>query len=162
MLTSRRIDLHRRAADWFEGNDLILHAEHLDKADQPGAAQAYLDAARQEAETHRHERARQLVVRAQQLDSTPQVQFELACTKGDLLRDLGSTEDSIVSFQQSLELAEGDDQVCRANIGLSGGLRIVDRYDEAFSALDEAQKYANGLNHYRLTPVELGEWFSMY
>ena len=45
MLRSRRRELHRRAAEWCEGRDAALRAEHLDRADDPGAPRAYLAAA---------------------------------------------------------------------------------------------------------------------
>ena len=37
LLKSRRRELHRRAADWFAERDPVLHAEHLDRAEDPGA-----------------------------------------------------------------------------------------------------------------------------
>ena len=40
MLRPRRAELHRRAAGWFEADDLVLFAEHLDKAEERGAAKA--------------------------------------------------------------------------------------------------------------------------
>ena len=35
LLRSRRRELHRRAADWFDERDPVLHAEHLDRAEDP-------------------------------------------------------------------------------------------------------------------------------
>ena len=37
LLKAKRRELHRRAAVWFAERDLTLHAEHLDRADDPGA-----------------------------------------------------------------------------------------------------------------------------
>ena len=42
---SRRRELHRAAAGWYGERDLPLKARHLDIADAPGAAEAYLAAA---------------------------------------------------------------------------------------------------------------------
>ena len=38
LLKARRRELHRRAADWFAGRDLVLRAEHLDRAEDPASA----------------------------------------------------------------------------------------------------------------------------
>ncbi|HYZ26424.1 MAG TPA: adenylate/guanylate cyclase domain-containing protein [Geminicoccaceae bacterium] len=46
LLRARRRELHLRAAGWFAERDLVLWAEHLDRAEDPGAPRAYLAAAR--------------------------------------------------------------------------------------------------------------------
>jgi class 3 adenylate cyclase len=46
LLRSRRRELHQRAAEWYADRDPVLRAEHLDRAEDPKAAQAYLAAAR--------------------------------------------------------------------------------------------------------------------
>ena len=45
LLRSRRRELHLQAAKWFADQDLTLHAQHLDRAEDAGAADAYLRAA---------------------------------------------------------------------------------------------------------------------
>jgi predicted ATPase len=57
LLKARRRDLHRRAAAWFAERDLTLHAEHLDRAEDPAAPAAYLAAARVRAGEYRYEQA---------------------------------------------------------------------------------------------------------
>ena len=44
LLHKRRRALHARAAEWFASRDGVLAAEHFDRADDPRAAAAYLDA----------------------------------------------------------------------------------------------------------------------
>ena len=51
----RRRELHRRAAAWFAARDPVLHAEHLDRAEDPAAPRAYLAAARAQAAAYRYE-----------------------------------------------------------------------------------------------------------
>ncbi len=145
MLRPQRTELHRRAAAWFQGGDPVLHAEHLDKAEEPGAAEAYLDAARQEAKTHRHERAIRLVERALQLDSVPEVRFDMTCVHGDLLRELGQADQSITAFGQALEAATKEVQICRANVGLAEGLRIGARYRDGLERLTAAEVAAEAI-----------------
>ena len=42
LLKGQRCELHRQAAQWYSGRDSVLYAEHLDKAGDSGAANAYL------------------------------------------------------------------------------------------------------------------------
>jgi len=53
LLRSRRRELHQRAAEWYADRDPVLHAEHLDRAEDPKAAQAYLAAARSQVSDYR-------------------------------------------------------------------------------------------------------------
>jgi tetratricopeptide (TPR) repeat protein len=145
MLTPRRTELHRRAAAWFDGEDPILHAEHLDKADEPGAAPAYLDAAIGEAQKRRYEPARRLVERALELETPQQVRFDLICQHGDILRELGQADQSITAFETAIDITAGDDQSCRANIGLAEGLRIRGRQREGLACLSIAEAAAEAL-----------------
>ncbi len=61
---------------------------------------------------------------------------------GQLLHDQGWIGMSMKAYRSALEVAEGDAERCRALIGLAGGMRIIDAYDDAFEALDEAQSLA--------------------
>lgn len=63
LLRARQRELHRRAAGWFKSRDETLYAEHLDRADDPGAAAAYLAAARSQAAQYRAGTALRLVER---------------------------------------------------------------------------------------------------
>jgi len=143
MLRPRREELHRRAAQWFQNDDPILRAEHLDKADDPEAATAYLVAADLEAGFHRHERARQLTERGLQLEGPPDVHFDLTCRHGDLLRETGQAEASLAAFGAALEAVSTDDQTCRANIGMAEGLRITAKYSEGLEYASAAVNAAN-------------------
>ena len=61
LLKSRRAELHLRAADWFAKRDLILHARHLDLAEDPGAPEAYLLAVPRPGEMYQYDQALPLV-----------------------------------------------------------------------------------------------------
>ena len=61
LLKSRRRELHRAAAAWFAGRDAVLRAEHLDRAEAPDAAAAYLEAAKGQIAEFRYESARRLI-----------------------------------------------------------------------------------------------------
>ena len=142
VLKSKRQALHQLAAAWFADTDPRLAAEHLDAAGDPAAAAAYLRAAQAEAGQYRYERALALAERGLALADERPVKHGLACLRGDILRELGRTADSVDAFRQCVELADGARERCHAFIGIAAGLRVLDRYDEALAALAEAEAAA--------------------
>ena len=70
-------------------------AEHLDRGQRPAeAADAYLEAARSQFGRHRHDEALLLAERGAALAPEGTTGAALARLRGDLLRELGRTEDS--------------------------------------------------------------------
>jgi class 3 adenylate cyclase/tetratricopeptide (TPR) repeat protein len=138
LLRSRRRELHRQAADWFRSRDLMLCAQHLDRGDDDGASRAYLEAARAQAAEYRTERALRLVERGVVLARNRADLSALHLLRGEILHDLGSISESIAAFEQALSVADVDIERCRAWLGLAAGLRVTDRFDEAFAMLDKA------------------------
>jgi class 3 adenylate cyclase/tetratricopeptide (TPR) repeat protein len=143
LLKSRRRELHRRAAALFAGRDPVLHAEHLDRAEDPGAPRAYLEAARAQAGAYRTEAALALVERGVALAHERADVFALTCYRGEVLHDLGRIVESMNAYRDALEAADDDGERCRAWRGLAAGMRITDRFDEAFAALDAAEALAS-------------------
>ena len=88
---SRRQDLHARAAQWFDQRDPGLYAQHLQMAEDPRAAEAFLDAARGEAARRQYQRACSLAERGLALSPPPAVYQALAHLHADVLRELGET-----------------------------------------------------------------------
>jgi tetratricopeptide (TPR) repeat protein len=142
LLRSRRRELHRRAAEWFRSRDLTLWAEHLDRAGDAGAPRAYLEAARAQAAEYRTERALRLVERGVALAKEAGDVSALSVFRGELLHDLGSIEDSMTAFEQASSAANTEAARCQAWIGLAAGMRVTDRFDEAFALLDRAAALA--------------------
>jgi tetratricopeptide (TPR) repeat protein len=142
LLKARRRELHQRAAEWFADRDPVVRAQHLDRAGDPAAARAYIEAARSQAAGYDYQSARSLVERGLAVATTRADQYTLTCLHGDLLHDLGSVETSIEVYRKGLEIAETDAERCRAWLGLAAGMRVTDAFDEAFLALDEAQAAA--------------------
>ncbi|MGH6902594.1 MAG: adenylate/guanylate cyclase domain-containing protein, partial [Geminicoccaceae bacterium] len=139
LLKARRRELHRRAAEWFAGRDLVLRAEHLDRAEDPVAPQAYLEAARAQAADYRYERACGLTERGLALAAEPAERFALTCLQGDILHDLGAMPDSRAAYERALEAAADDRQRASAWIGLAAVKRVTEDLDGAFADLDRAQ-----------------------
>lgn len=141
LLKSQRHELHRLAAEWFDGRDSILHAEHLDRADDNAASDAYLKASQEQAGLYRHERALQLVRRGFEI-SPGEMGFQLSCFEGELLQILGSVKESIEVYQRAKEFAQDDLNRCSALLGIAEGLSITQAHEEMIEVLQEAEKLA--------------------
>ena len=136
--TSKRA-LHTKAAQFFHNRDPVLHAEHLERAGDPGAAAAWSSAAKSLAERYRDARAAEAVKRGLLVAESDVDRFALTCFSGDLQRRLGDPSDSESMFQQALELASTDPQRCQALIGIAAADRLLARDDDGVQALDRAQ-----------------------
>jgi tetratricopeptide (TPR) repeat protein len=145
LLRSRRLDLHTAAARWYAGRNAVLEARHLGAAGSPDAFAAYMRAARAEADSYRIEHALELTGRAIAFAVGEHERCDLFLLRGELQRDHGQTEKSVQSFGEALHLAQDDSQRLRAWIGIAGGLRILDIYDRALSALANAERLALAL-----------------
>jgi DNA-binding SARP family transcriptional activator len=139
---AQRRELHSKAALWFSGRDAVLHAEHLDRADDERAAQAYLDAALLQAAEHRHDVAARLAGRGCELAAQHGPRFGLACARADALYDLGSMAHARDAYNVALALASDDVERCRAWFGLASVLRVLDDLDGAEAALASAEQAA--------------------
>jgi class 3 adenylate cyclase/tetratricopeptide (TPR) repeat protein len=139
LLRARRRELHLRAAAWFVERDLVLHAEHLDRAEDPAAPQAYLAAARAQAADYHDERARALAERGLAIATDLADRFALTCLRGEILHDLGMMPEARVTYERALEAAAVDGQRTRAWLGLAAVKRVTEDLDGAFADLALAQ-----------------------
>jgi predicted ATPase len=139
---SLRKRLHTRAAEWFSERDATLVAEHLDRAQDVQAAQAYLRAARIQASEYHNDAALRLVRRGLLLHCSAATWHELVCLEAELLQEAGAIDDSIAAYWRAFERAETPVQRCRVWTGIAAGLRVQDRYEEALDLLDRAQSVA--------------------
>ncbi|RZL85953.1 MAG: adenylate/guanylate cyclase domain-containing protein [Variovorax sp.] len=144
-LKSTRRELHRRCAQLFAEDEPVLRAEHLDKAESPDAAEAYLGAARKEADRFRPNAALRLADRGAELALTQSLGCALALMQGEMLRETGQSKKSIVAFQSALDLAELDEQRCQAWMGIAAGHRVTGELPLAMDALSHAQPIAEQL-----------------
>ena len=144
LLSGRRGDLHGRAAIWFADRDAVLEAEHLDRADRPEAAAAYLRAARQQAGLYRFDGARQQLARGLELATESTLRFALARQLGELEHDAGNMPASLRAYEMALTLAQSALERCHALIGLAAVKRVTDDLAGALVDLDAAQVAADG------------------
>jgi class 3 adenylate cyclase/tetratricopeptide (TPR) repeat protein len=142
LLHASRRELHRKAALWYEGRDPALVAEHLDRAEDGRAADAYLVAARAEASAMRTESALALVTRGRQLPAAAAVRFALAALAGELYGRIGHAAESIGAFESALDAAANDRERAVAWIGVASGHRMQSAIAKGLAALDAAEEHA--------------------
>lgn len=142
LLRARRRELHRLAADWFAGQDPMLRAQHLDRAEDRGAPLAYLEAATAQRVAYHADTALRLVERGLELAQADAERHALTCLKGELLRDLGDIAGSIATYRDAIAAAPDEGELCQAQLGLAGGLRVNEGLAEALALLDAAQPLA--------------------
>ncbi|CAN5366328.1 adenylate/guanylate cyclase domain-containing protein [soil metagenome] len=141
----RRRQLHARAATWFSTRDKALRAQHLDLAGDPGAAQAYGEAADAEWNAYRHDQALDLNARALALADEGDAKTALAIRRGEMLAETGKIAESLSVWVDALAGTADPSLRCRALIGYAHSLRSADRLAEAEEALEEAQSIAEAL-----------------
>ncbi|MEA2727307.1 MAG: hypothetical protein QOF70_1782 [Acetobacteraceae bacterium] len=143
LLKSRRRELHRQAAVWFaDRGDLILRAQHLDRAESAEAAQAHLTAAQAQCTAYHYEAALHLIERGIVLARDAAGRSPLICCKGDILHDLGAIADAKRAYEDAVAAAAGDAERCRAWIGLAAIKRMTDDLPGAGDDLDRAERVA--------------------
>ncbi len=145
ILTAPRSRLHLKAAEWFEDSDLVLRAEHLRMAEDPGAAMAYLAAARSELTKYRYDQALSMLATGKLLAAEPADRVGLALTLGEAQHDIGALDEARAAFAEALDAAEDDTARCRAWLGLAGVKRITEDLDGALADLDSAEAAARRL-----------------
>ena len=146
LLHSARRALHGRAAAWYQGRDPVLRAEHLERADDARAAEAFLDAARAEAKALHTDVALRLAQRGARIARADAVAFVLEILAGRLARDLGDAQGSVAAFGRALARAGDEAHRCRALVGIAAGHRLTSAAEAGFAALDAAEPIAQRLH----------------
>ncbi len=141
LLQANRQELHRKAADWYDGRDAILHARHLDRSGAKEAAPAYLAAARQSTEQYHYDQSLDLIDRALEISEEAD-RASLALYRGELLLTAGRGEEAVDAYRHAEELAKEDLDRCDALIGQAAGLRLTGGRAEAMDILSRAEAIA--------------------
>ena len=144
LLKSRRRQLHARAADWYRDRDPTVAAEHLERAGDPLAADAFLHAGKVEANRFRYEQALYLVGRGTALARTESQAYRLSVARAGLLLEMGRGHDALAAWRETLDLAATDADRCRAHLGCAAAMRLVDMATDGFTALEHAEQMAVG------------------
>ncbi|MFO1122908.1 MAG: adenylate/guanylate cyclase domain-containing protein [Hyphomicrobiales bacterium] len=138
----RRRNLHLSAASYFAELSPVLRAEHLDRAEDPAAAAAYLAAAELEARSYRLDQAIAMARRGLTLAPSAEDTVRIGLTLGRLLLNTGEAGPARVAFESALQAADGSLDRCRALVGMAAANRVLSAIDEALAALDAAQPLA--------------------
>ena len=139
LLEVKKREIHQRVAEWFENVDYVLRAEHLDRAENPDAVDAYRHAAEIESKQFRFERALQLIGRGREIATDDGDAFRLLMLEGTCQSDIGNPAEAVEIYRQAQDVATNDVGQCHAWIGLASGMRLVDDYDQALATLDRAE-----------------------
>ena len=101
LLRARRRELHRRAADWFAATDPVLHAQHLDRADDDARAAAPIfDAALAQRTAYFTEAALRLIERGLEIAKKRARRSPRAhLSQGRTATDLGDIAASIDTYR---------------------------------------------------------------
>lgn len=142
ILTAARARWHLKAAEWFQGGDRALYAEHLELAGDRRAPGAYLEAAREEAASYRYAAAIALLTKGKAQAEDPADRVGLALALGEAKHDTGALEEARAAFEEGLATAQDDASRCRALLGLAGVKRISEDLEGALADLDAAQSVA--------------------
>ena len=142
LLKEQRLGLHRRAADYFQNHDPLLYAGHLERAQDSAAPRAYLNAALIQASGYHFDQVLRLTGRGIELASIDADLFDLLILQADTMLGLGMVEESIMGFEEALKYAVSNKDMCKAQLGLAGGMRLADRYNDALHGLNIVEKTA--------------------
>ncbi len=148
-----RRHLHRRAAAWFRERDAVLYAEHLERAQDQGAAAAYLAAASARAKTYQTDHALELIQRGLALTQDPAIRYGLIHLQAELFLATGALVEAAEKFSKALGLATTDIQRCRAWIGLAECENTRDGFDQVLEILDQAERAAATDDHAELAQI---------
>lgn len=159
LLTPRRREWHRRAAEWFANREPVSHAEHLSQAEDPSAPQAYIVAAKSEAVAYHYEQALALVDRGLADATDRPDRYALSVLRAEILQSLGQPREAIDVLRETLTLAETADEKRPLWISIAASCRLLGDPEAGVQALDEAEALGSGaedrqqaqIHYYRAT-----------
>ncbi|MBA2491608.1 MAG: AAA family ATPase [Gammaproteobacteria bacterium] len=153
--SARRMQSHRLIAACLEraygARVTEIAAElalHFQQARAYAKAVTYLrQAAASAMASYAYREAMDYLARALTLPSDDSQRYELINLKGECLRDLGLTRESVAAFKAALELAVHAADKTRAWLGVAASQQIADRHYEALEALRHAEGAMAGQDH---------------
>ena len=122
------------------------YAEHLDRAEDPSAARAYLRAAEAEAAAYRLESANSLVTRGLELATGGGDQVQLGLAAGRLRLDAGQANPARDAYATAVAAATEAIDRCKGLIGLAAAYRVLADLDRAMENLAAAEATAAAMD----------------
>ncbi|MGF1508124.1 MAG: AAA family ATPase [Myxococcota bacterium] len=145
LLTRRRRELHREAAQWFDHRDLELAAEHYERAQDERAPAAYERAAENLRRSLRTQDALRICQKGLSL-ARGSDWTNLTNLLGEIHLDLGDMTKAREAFEAVLSSRTEDDGRARAWLGRAGVRRITDDLVGARKDVDAAEEVARQSN----------------
>ncbi len=142
LLKRERTALHERAAAWFRERDPTLYAQHLDRAEHPGAAEAYCRAAEAQAAAFHFRSATGLAARGLEIAPDDEVRAKLHWVNGNVQKGRGETRLAIEAYERAASLTGDVKTRCRAMIGMGHCLRDLGEYERGIEVLERAEREA--------------------
>ncbi len=142
LLTSRRRELHRRAAAHFGADRPQLRAEHLLRAADPSAGEAFLEAAAHALRSLRPDAAAALAARGVESHPPVPVLADLLTLQGDALREAGRTRDAVPPLLAACALDVDAARIDRARLACVEVFRVTGEIPRALALLDEVERSA--------------------
>ena len=149
-LSNQKKELHIRAAQWYQGRDSILTAQHLDLGQSPKAARSYLEAAYDCEQRFQFARGLPLIERALKLTTGTGEKYRLTCLKASMTREIGKADHARELYETALTMTEDETLRCQALIGMASCNRWMGRGEESATILQETEKTALSISEYHL------------
>lgn len=143
---ARQRSLHLELAALYRDHDPALSAQHLYRADDPGAFDMMLRAIRDKLAEHQFEAALELTAECSANDSTRYSSFTLALLQSHATAGLGQMAQARRSYQHALMLAGRAQEKIDAVVGLATTLNILEELDEEERLLDETLPLARSID----------------
>ena len=137
--------LHLELAALYREHDPALSAQHLYRADDPGAFDMMLRAIRDRLAEHQFEAALELTAECSANDSTRYSSFTLALLQSHATAGLGQMAQAKRCYQHALMLAGRPQERIDAVVGLATTLNILEELDEEERLLDETLPLAHSI-----------------
>lgn len=150
LLRPRRRVLHERAAQWWQQRDLLLHAQHLLRAESDAAASAFLAAARHLRAEHRYPQVRAACAAGRTAPGAAALQFDLLAEEAYAQQQDAAVPDSVETYRDALACATQPRQACQAWLGIAQAYRVVGPHADALAASDQAHELALAIGDPRL------------
>lgn len=141
LVGDQRRHLHRAAAAWFAATDPVLHARHLERAEDPAAPAALVAAGHHEARGFRYAPALDLADAAV-ARAGPGNRFAALALRAEMLEALGRMADALEAWSAAGEEAADAAEECEALIGRAAVLRLLGQGESARPDLARAEALA--------------------
>lgn len=153
-LSKQKKKLHDHAASWYSGKDLILEAQHLDRAENPKASEAYLRAAENCRKRFDFNGGLLLTERGIELSQEKMEKYQLICLQAFMTREVGKPEHAINLYKDAIQIISDKELHCEAWVGIAASNRWMGKGEESAEILIKTEKIAKSRNlQFRLAQV---------